>query len=479
MAPENRHRPGRQETQTLEQSGYDPQTDKDGNIRMKRLISDRSIAASKRWVNEASCVVRSTCLSSLSFGLLAACGFTIAGCQAFSQDPGSRGLVGRPPIGGGPASTDDPPPPEPPKSLAETTQQATSRVMNFVTGREQQDRSRGKQLYQQGDRAFRQAKSQPRSEAIKSFKAAAKLFRKAGEAAPGSALEQDALFMQAESLFFADRLTDAAEVYQQLQKDYPRSRHTDRVASRLFSISGYWIETVKASDSKLPTLNLTDPKRPRTDVDGHAVRVLDQIRYDDPTGRLADDATMAAAAEFIRQQKFDRADEFLTDLRETFSDSEHLFLAHLLGIRCKLEVYAGAEYSGLVLEEAEKLVKQTRQRFPDRLQEEKYADIVARAAAEIAFLRAERLAYRAEYREKRREYGAARYYYQKLLEAHPDTPHAAVARKRLAAIEEFPAVPTRQLAWLTKIFPDSETAEPLETTFPGEGDSSPDGTMLR
>ncbi len=86
-----------------------------------------------------------------------------------------------------------------------------------------------------------------------------------------------------------------------------------------------------------------------------------------PPADLADDATMAAAAEYIRQKKFEDADEFLTDLRETFSDSEHLFLAHLLGIRCKLEIYAGPRYSGLILEEAETLVKQTRQRFPDKL----------------------------------------------------------------------------------------------------------------
>ena len=237
--------------------------------------------------------------------------------------------------------------------------------MNFVTGREQESATRAKELYQQGDALFRQASSLPKEEAAKTFKPSAKLFRKSGEAAPGSALEQDALFMQGESLFFADRLTEATEVYQKLQKQYPRSRHNDRVAARLFSISRYWIETVKADEDQWVSLNLTDPKKPRLDVDGHAIRVLDQIRYDDPTGRLADDATMAAAAEFIRQKKFDQADEFLTDLRETFSDSDHLFLAHLLGIRCKLEVYAGAKYSGLVLEEAEKLVRQTRQRFPD------------------------------------------------------------------------------------------------------------------
>ncbi len=97
------------------------------------------------------------------------------------------------------------------------------------------------------------------------------------------------------------------DVYEKLQKEFPRNRHIDHVAARLFSISRYWIEVAEADKDKWVPLNLTDPKKPRLDVDGHAIRVLDQIRYDDPTGRLADDATMAAAAEYIRQEKYERS----------------------------------------------------------------------------------------------------------------------------------------------------------------------------
>jgi outer membrane protein assembly factor BamD (BamD/ComL family) len=362
-------------------------------------------------------------------------------------------------------------------SLVDQSKKTGKRLRNFFTGREQENLPRAKELYQQGDALFRQAIKQSRDEARATYVQSAKLFRRAGEAAPGTALEQDAMFMQGESLFFADRLTEAADVYEKLQKEYPRNRHLDRVAARLFSISRYWIETVKADEGKFK-LNLTDRKRPRLDVDGHAIRVLDQIRYDDPTGRLADDATMAAAAEYIRQKKFEQADEFLTDLRETFTDSEHLFLAHMLGIRCKLETYAGSAYSGLVLEEAETLVRQTRQRFPDRLAEAKYGDMVARAASEIAYLQAERLAYRAEYREKQKNYGAARVYYQQILEQHPDTPHADTARTRLAKIENLPAVPSQRLSWLTTVFPDNEHSTPLEFSAPPTAE--PEGkTLLR
>jgi outer membrane protein assembly factor BamD (BamD/ComL family) len=349
--------------------------------------------------------------------------------------------------------------------LADRASKATRSFTNMVTGKEQEDRNLAKDFYSEGDRLFRGASGQPAEQRKKTFKAAGKQFRKAAEAAPGSALEQDALFMQAESLFFSDQLTLATDTYQKLQKEFPRNRHNDRVAARLFSISRYWIDTVKADDGGWMKINLTDSSRPRIDTDGHAIRVLDQIRYDDPTGRLADDATMAAAAEYIRQEKFEEADEFLTDLRETFSDSEHLFLAHLLGIRVKLEVYAGPNYSGLVLEEAETLVRQTRQRFPEKMAEERYGEMVARASAEIQYHRAEREADRSSYHEKQNEYGAARFHYEVLLRDYPDTPQAENARERLKATEGLPARPTRRLSWMTKIFPESRPRKPLEMTF--------------
>jgi outer membrane protein assembly factor BamD (BamD/ComL family) len=366
-----------------------------------------------------------------------------------------------------------------PPSLTESAKKSTSRVLNFVSGREQEDLSRAQQLYRDGDSIFRRAETLERGQREDVFADAAKLFRKSAEASKGDALQQDAMFMHAESLFFSNQLTQAAKVYEQLQKDFPRNRHNDRVSARLFSISKYWIDTVKADGDKFFTLNLTDAKRPRVDTDGHAIRVLDQIRYDDPTGRLADDATMAAAAEHIRQGRFEKADEFLTDLRETFTDSEHLFLAHLLGLKCKLEIYAGPEYSGLVLEEAEKLVEQTRQRFPDKLRQENYADMVARSAAEIAFHRAERLASKASWREKRKEYGAARVYYQELLEKFPASPQAEIARKRLAETEKLPAVPTPRLSWLADVFPDKRTTTPLKTIDSKDGSKPNRGTMLR
>ena len=121
-------------------------------------------------------------------------------------------------------------------------------------------------------------------------------------------------------------------------------------------------------------------------------------------------------------------------------------------------------------------MRQTRTRFPDKLADAKYGDMVARAAAEIDYHWAERLAYRANYREKRKEFRAAREYYNRLLEKHPNTPQADVARNRLQQIETLPDVPQQRLSWLNTVFRDTRRANPLELSAPS---GEPSETKLR
>lgn len=384
--------------------------------------------------------------------LIASCWIASAGCQLA---PSQRA--------GGPDAADaaDAQPP---------LSRGLGRISRFLTGKEQIDRQRAITLYREGDAMFRRAAELPREEAQPVFAKAARVFTRAAEAHPGSALEQDALFLAGESHFFADQLTRAEDSYVKLQKEHPRNRHSDRVAARLFAIAQYWIATAKAPRRSIMLVNFTDPSRPYLDASGHGIRVLDQMRYDDPTGRLADDATMAAAVEHFRKGNYLEADQFLTDLRETFPDSEHQFNAHLLGLRCKMEMYAGAAYSGLVLDEAEKLIERMRRVFPAELREPETRELIARTAAEVEFRQAERLWMRAEYREKQGNYGGANFYLQELLEQHPSTPFAERAREHLVENSKYPATPPQRLAFLAKLFPESKPAKPLIST---------DGTVLR
>jgi outer membrane protein assembly factor BamD (BamD/ComL family) len=338
------------------------------------------------------------------------------------------------------------------------------RTVRTVSGREQVDRERAIALYREGDTLFREASKLPHDEAKPTFKRAAKLFNRSADAFPGSALEQDALLMLGESYFFADQLPEAEDAYVRLQKSHPRNRHSNLVGARLFSIAQYWVDADVASSGNVVPVNFTDSSRPFFDASGHGIRVFDQMRYDDPTGKMADDATMAAAMTYLREKKYLEADQMLTDLREIYPDSEHLFNAHMLGVRCKMEMYAGASYSGLVLEEADKLIERTRRIFPKEANEDENREYLAKAAAEIEFRQAEKLWHRARYREKQGQFRGASVYMQLLLEKYPETPFAEQAREHMAANANKPAEPPQRLAFLTRIFPAAKPQKPLMST---------------
>ena len=67
---------------------------------------------------------------------------------------------------------------------------------------------------------------------------------------PHSPIEQDAMFMLAESYFFDDRYIKARDAYDALVKEHPNTRYLDTVIDREWNIARYW-EEHDASD--IPT----------------------------------------------------------------------------------------------------------------------------------------------------------------------------------------------------------------------------------
>lgn len=380
----------------------------------------------------------------------------VAGCQTFSplstssgnDDPlvSDRGTL------------------EPAATGSNSVQSGFDKTKRFLTGKEQVDRQRAVELYRKGDDLFREAMKSPTEKSRDLYAEAGRTFARAAEAFPSSALEQDAMFMSGQSYFFANQLTKAEETLGTLQNQHPRNRHSEQAEKLLIAIARYWIDTTKAGAGSVIPVNFTDASRPWLDADGHAIRVFDQIRYDDPTGKLADDATMLAGIEYMRQKDYFQADQMFTDLRELFPDSDHQFNAHLLGLQCKLELYAGASYSGLVLEEADDIIKRMRQIFPNEMKDPETRDSVARSAAKVEYLQAEKLWNRATYREKQLNYGGAKVYYEQLLVDYPNTPFADQARERLSEISGKPEVAPQRLKFLAKLFPAAKPTKPLMTS---------------
>jgi TolA-binding protein len=321
------------------------------------------------------------------------------------------------------------------------------------------DKEASRAAFLEGDALFKQAAAAEGEARRDLFRDAEKKFKKAAKEWPSSAMEQDALMMAGESAFFAEDYPDAEEFYVKLVKEYPRTMYLDKADQRRMEIALYWLKYDSVDHQDFWEINFTDNRRPWNDTDGHGERVLNKMRLDNPTGKLADDVTMELATNAFRKKDFQEARDTFEDLRVTYPDSPHQFDAHFLGLKAALETYHGAQYPQEPIDEAEKLIKQMVKQFPSQSKE--HQEFLNRAYAEVRYKKAERLYDQASFRIKRGENNSAQFYLDQLLTEFSDTPFAESARKDKDRIAQLPGEPERYLQWLNKLFPENSRTKPL------------------
>ncbi|PQO40326.1 hypothetical protein C5Y96_01770 [Blastopirellula marina] len=308
-----------------------------------------------------------------------------------------------------------------------------------VTGNTSENKALAKNLFKQAETLYEQGMAAEGKERAAKLNEAAGLFKRAGVYAPDSAIEEDSLMYAGECYFFLDNYPEATKQYDQLVKKYQNSKHLDAVGARRFKLARYWLDRHSKERSWAIQPNFTDEQLPLFDRFGNAIKLFDLIRLDDPTGDLADDATLAAANAHFREGNFESADRFYTDLRENFPTSEHQFTAHYLGVVTKLKVYQGPEYDGKPLEEAEKLLTRIKRQFPDKTQEN--MKVIEKLDFDIRAAQAERLWQKAAFYDGRAEYQGAYHYYAQVIDKFPSSNMAEAAKKRIDEIKGRPGTP--------------------------------------
>ena len=286
------------------------------------------------------------------------------------------------------------------------------------------------------------------------FDEAADNFNAAAAGWPDSALAQDAMFALGESLFFAERYPKANNAYEDLLSKYPNSRHLDKAITRQFAIARYWEQYADYDPDWVITPNITSKRLPLFDTLGRAIKAYENIRLNDPTGPLADDAIMATANSYFRRGRYNDADYQYALLIKEYPRSDHQFNAHELGVQCNLRRYQGPDYDGTPLEEAQTLIRQQKQQFASELNAEqrtRLAEIDAQLIRELA----NREFAMAQHFDEIEEYGSAKFYYGQVLKEYPTTPFGEQARVRLAELGGEPDRPEPKLAWLVDLIPEN------------------------
>lgn len=329
-----------------------------------------------------------------------------------------------------------------------------------------QDHEQARKIYNEAEQLYRQgvdlrtkSADADDKEYVEVFVKAARKYLHAAELWTGSTLEQDALFKAGEAYFFADYFKKANDTYEKLIKFYAGTRYADVVHARRFAIAQYWLDLARRKPQNPVLVNFTDEERPMRDTAGAALRILNRIRLDHATGKIADDATLALANAYFERKRFMDAADTYEDLRVNFPNSEHQFHAHLFELRSRLEAYQGPHYDGTHLETAEKLLKAILTQFPQ--QAEAQRELLVKENARIRKMKAERQMALATYYENRGAYQAAKLHYHQIQAEFPNTPVAEDAEQRLARIQDKPARSNEPPAWIAKLFPEPKPAEPL------------------
>ena len=323
-----------------------------------------------------------------------------------------------------------------------------------------------KSTYLEGDELFKSAAKLPEGSGERQamFRASARKYNQAGKHWASSALEQDALFMTAESYFYAEDYPKAEDFFVKLLKEYPRTRYQDMVDKRRFEIGLFWLQF----KDEFYHLNVSDNRKPWNDTRKHGVRVLEKMRLDNPVGRLADDVTMELANTAFKNENWNDALDTYSDLISTYPDSPHQFDAHLLGVKSALMSYQGADYSQVPLEKAEKMIKQMPRQFREKAEGQKKQ--IEDAMKEVRYRRAEKEYTWATYRLNKQEARASRIHCMKILSDYGDTPFADKAKAIMEKTGGMPAEPVQQLSWLADLFPTRDKITPLLKPTPNLDD---------
>ena len=320
---------------------------------------------------------------------------------------------------------------------------------------------RGEAFYKQG---IAQLDADPSANLHQAtFAEAANQFRLAAAAWPGSAVEEDALYFQGESYFFADRYVQSNRAFEKLINDYAGTKHMDLAENRRYAIALYWLQLSETDSS----ISLDDPKRPKTGLANEARRVLHQIRMDDPTGQLADDAAMSLAKAFLKADMSYEAADTLEDLRRNYPGSEHQFDAHMLELEAQLANYQGPSYDDQPLVKADEILKSIVRTFPQESKNE--IGYLEKQAARVRNMMGERDLTMAEYFERRGENLAARFHYEKIKKQFDGSSIAEQVDERIAATKKLPDRPGQHAEWLVNMFPDPEKAKPVIVAGDNEG----------
>jgi outer membrane protein assembly factor BamD (BamD/ComL family) len=253
-------------------------------------------------------------------------------------------------------------------------------------------------------------------------------------------LVQEARFYEAESLRLQGRYPKAADTYADLNKKFRNNPYRDQANQRMFDIATYWLEEtwakMKEDDEKRhgerwfvsPRFVSFQQKTPLLDREGRALDILDQVRFNDMNGPLADKALLLAGHVKLFNEDFKEAEQYFTQLTEQHPKSPFAPQAIELAIFSKQMATGGSDYDGRKCAEARKLVDQAL-RMPEM--DEKKKQALMQQLKSITAQQAEKDFKMADFYRRTGHPASAYFYYEIVRRRYPGTEFADKATQKM------------------------------------------------
>jgi outer membrane protein assembly factor BamD (BamD/ComL family) len=260
---------------------------------------------------------------------------------------------------------------------------------------------------------------------------------------------QEARFYEAESLRMQARFPKAADTYADLMKKFHNNPYREQCNQRMFDIATFWLEDtwaqMKEREEKRrgerwvvwPRYVSFEKKEPVLDREGRALELLDQVRFNDMNGPLADKALWLAGLVKMENEDFREAEQYFTQLHEHHGKSPFAPRAVELAIFCKQMATGGSDYDGRKVAEARKLVD-VALRMPEM--DEKKKQALVQQLKSITAQQAEKDYKTAEFYRRTGHPGPAYFCYDIVRRRYPGTEFAEKAAQKMvemrAALEK-------------------------------------------
>jgi TolA-binding protein len=278
-----------------------------------------------------------------------------------------------------------------------------------------------------------------------SYYRAARAFGRLAKRNKGTSIEEDSLFMEAESWYKLGWIPKAQDTYAQLLNKHPTTRHLPDAIQRTYDIAYHWLEDSRrramgekgTHSAASRYVNLFDWSRPIFDTDGRAIQAIETIQQYDPFGPLADDAAMMAGAQKFMSGEYVQAAGYYERLATDQPKSKYAARALMLGAQAYLRAYQGPNYDGADLDHAHRLTKLALSRARELSAEDRQ-----RLESDLRVIhleQAKRDFASAEHYLKLRQPQSARYYFDLVRTKYPDTDWARRAEEESARLASLPA----------------------------------------